>query len=1294
MTEMTRSAVDVFISYAHEDEEFLNELEVHLALLKREGLIRTWCRRKITPGEEWRVERDGRLEEADLILLLVSAWLIGSDYCWEAEVTKALNRHARREARVVPILVRSCDWKTAPFAHIQSLPEKSKPVALWGDRDSAWHDVVQGLRKTIADLREGIPADKESRILSAELKALYRRRKDLTLAGETTDDVNSQIREVRRQLRQGPQLRPGEFLHDGRYELIETIGQGGFAVVWKAWDNTRRSLVALKVLHGQYADDRSRRERFFRGAREMAGLEHPHIVRVFEKELVDDGCWFFYTMEFLPEGNFEQAVLEHRLTKRQRLEIVLQVGEALAFAHRKGIVHRDVKPTNILLDEAHTAKLTDFDLVRAEDTTGLTRSRAMMGTLQFAALEALTSAGTAGPAADVYSLGSTAVVAVSGEPLPAAYFRAPESVIAELSCTEALKRVLGRATALEVKERTSSVEGFCRDFKVAAFDRPVSIVSAQQKKAPGPRPSGPKRRWLRPLLATAALATLIVIVADLSSRFGKPTLEDTPESSSQVSLGGDSRAPVSNPPASAGDLNDEPPLEPDVQNPDPASAGPESPVSNGTPSPQDAGTDSRPGSEPERSTFAEAKPPPTSPVADDGKRGGGSSSKPDSTNNAEAHKVDLAKKPRGSDLEPSFVNARVEIAEPLRHLNFKLPGNSAPIALEAGQVVSIPEELTRNRRGQVVSIDILVEENPAKARLERIGGQTVLSPNYYWALDFSSKPCQKSDIVADIHISSGNKATWETKNARNGDRMPFIYGMSHNITIISDGFKEHRATDRPASPLENPIRNWKIDLTAENLERDFQILVTPRCDNESNEDTTSVLISLGPGRSIEIGNEGRFSVAYPRVTENAQFFLHGMPNKEFLFFETESSVYTIADWDQDGDVCGAHKVKLVPREVRRTFRLTELATCDETRKGPVANEWIMFHDEKAKSNDQGELLATGDHKWRSTEIRLASDSIYEIVKSADLKARRYSKVDIGWKGSTICFEPEILLRRKMQMGTRQVAILDLSEFSRSPPTLDNIDMKIQDRCPDHAPRNLAKSFLHIKDEGRVVLRPNGYTTMDQAIIVSSQGHKDYEPFSVALSLDSEQKNPFRLKRRLPGVMLVINATSFLEKSHVALIDPLVDFLTQETNLDNKVVAAHSFGDDFLVPIRLPANGKQQATRKGMNSLVIDKESHPDPIQDLRNAYDTLRAFNSDVSGYRNHLIYIVPSDPTCKIIAPEEVMEYTRMMNITVFEIKTEDRRSAVCLNFPGLTHHYVDANELSRLLTMEASQWRVTGHP
>ena len=119
---MARDAVDVFISYSHDDESLLKELVKHLALLQREGAIRTWHDREITAGEDWRGQLDDRLEEADLILLLVSASFIASDYCWDVETTRALDRHARGETRVVPILVRPCEWQTAPFAEIQGLP--------------------------------------------------------------------------------------------------------------------------------------------------------------------------------------------------------------------------------------------------------------------------------------------------------------------------------------------------------------------------------------------------------------------------------------------------------------------------------------------------------------------------------------------------------------------------------------------------------------------------------------------------------------------------------------------------------------------------------------------------------------------------------------------------------------------------------------------------------------------------------------------------------------------------------------------------------------------------------------------------------------------------------------------------------------------------------------------------------------------------------------------------------------------------------------------------------------------
>ncbi len=465
-------AVNVFISYSHEDEGFLAELLKHLALLQRQGEIHTWHDREMTAGDEWRGQLDERLEKADLILLLASASFIASDYCWDVEAMRALERHAQGEARVVPILLRPCDLNGAPFAEIQGLPGNLKPVSTWTDRDSAWLDVVDGLRKAITALRTPVDprqpryADDESRDLSVQLKELYERRKQLTIAGDETRAVDGEILDVRRLLRKGPQLRPGEFLFDGRFELLEVLGQGGFATVWKSWDAEADRLVALKVLHGQYSEDRSRRRRFFRGARKMADLIHAHVVRVFESRLDDDG-WHFYVMEYLVGGNFEEAVLAGHLTVWQRLNLMLEVGEALAFAHRQGVIHRDVKPSNILLDSERSAKLTDFDLVRAEDTTGLTRTQAMMGTIQFAAPESLESAAVAGVAADVYSLGSTAVFAVLGERLPALYYRNPDAVIAELGCRQPLKDVLTRATAFAADERYSSVNDFFQAFQDA-----------------------------------------------------------------------------------------------------------------------------------------------------------------------------------------------------------------------------------------------------------------------------------------------------------------------------------------------------------------------------------------------------------------------------------------------------------------------------------------------------------------------------------------------------------------------------------------------------------------------------------------------------------------------------------------------------------------------------------------------------------------------------------------------------------------------------------------------------------
>src|SRR5216683_422089 len=129
--------VEIFCSYAHEDEAWLRKLERHLSLLKRQGLISLWHDRLITPGTDWAASIDTHLETASVILLLVSADFFSSNYCFGVEMQRALARQEASEARVVPILVRPVDWREAPFAHLQALPTDAKPIASWQDEDRA-----------------------------------------------------------------------------------------------------------------------------------------------------------------------------------------------------------------------------------------------------------------------------------------------------------------------------------------------------------------------------------------------------------------------------------------------------------------------------------------------------------------------------------------------------------------------------------------------------------------------------------------------------------------------------------------------------------------------------------------------------------------------------------------------------------------------------------------------------------------------------------------------------------------------------------------------------------------------------------------------------------------------------------------------------------------------------------------------------------------------------------------------------------------------------------------------------
>lgn len=149
---ISQNQVSVFLSYAHEDEAWLKKLEKHLSVLQRQEVISVWSDRQIIPGTNWANVIDQRLEQASIILLLVSADFLASDYCYGVEMKRALELQEAGQARVIPIAVRPADWKGAPFAQLQALPTNARAMSTWKNKDEALVNVVTGLRRAIEDL--------------------------------------------------------------------------------------------------------------------------------------------------------------------------------------------------------------------------------------------------------------------------------------------------------------------------------------------------------------------------------------------------------------------------------------------------------------------------------------------------------------------------------------------------------------------------------------------------------------------------------------------------------------------------------------------------------------------------------------------------------------------------------------------------------------------------------------------------------------------------------------------------------------------------------------------------------------------------------------------------------------------------------------------------------------------------------------------------------------------------------------------------------------------------------------
>ena len=142
----------LFFSYSHADENLRDQLEKHLVALQRQGIISSWHDRRITPGTELADAIDGNLHAADVILLLISPDFIASDYCYEREMRQAMERHRIGEARVIPVILRPCDWEDLPFGTLLATPRDGRAITMWPNSDEAFLDVVTSIKRALNEM--------------------------------------------------------------------------------------------------------------------------------------------------------------------------------------------------------------------------------------------------------------------------------------------------------------------------------------------------------------------------------------------------------------------------------------------------------------------------------------------------------------------------------------------------------------------------------------------------------------------------------------------------------------------------------------------------------------------------------------------------------------------------------------------------------------------------------------------------------------------------------------------------------------------------------------------------------------------------------------------------------------------------------------------------------------------------------------------------------------------------------------------------------------------------------------
>src|SRR6266545_815560 len=298
----------------------------------------------------------------------------------------------------------------------------------------------------------------------------------------------------------------------GRYRLLAPIGRGGMGAVWRATDELLDRDVAVKEIHfprGLPDEDLAElAERSLREARAAARLRHPSVITV--HDVVRDGEQPCIVMEFVPSRSLEEVgAADGRLPPRQVAEIGLAVLGALRTAHAAGVLHRDVKPSNVLLAADGRVVLTDFGIARVEGDSRLTMTGRIMGSAGFIAPELARGQRGAGPAADLWSLGATLYCAVEGRPpydrdtilarLAAAATEDPEPMRYAGPLTAVISGLMerdpaDRIDAQKAERMLAEVAGGGSGGREAEVTVPTGQAAPTAPMVPAPpRPEGPRR---------------------------------------------------------------------------------------------------------------------------------------------------------------------------------------------------------------------------------------------------------------------------------------------------------------------------------------------------------------------------------------------------------------------------------------------------------------------------------------------------------------------------------------------------------------------------------------------------------------------------------------------------------------------------------------------------------------------------------------------------------------------------------------------------------------------------------